>query len=187
MNTNANVFWSNCARATDPGIELWFGEECGVEGDPRPRRRWAQPGKPRPVPYWGDHIRPNMIGAVCPASGQLFSLIVDGVDTEVFQVFLDQWAETVPKRAGVRQILIVDNGSWHKAARLNWHHCEPWYWPGYSPDVNPIERLWLRLKADWFWDYIARTDEELIERLGSALNSFIDDAPKTSSICAFQK
>ena len=25
----------------DPTIELWFADECGVEGDPRPRRRWS--------------------------------------------------------------------------------------------------------------------------------------------------
>jgi sigma-54 interacting transcriptional regulator len=24
----------------DPAVELWFADECGVEGDPRPRRRW---------------------------------------------------------------------------------------------------------------------------------------------------
>jgi len=174
-------------RAADPGIELWFGDECGVEGDPRPRRRWAQPGRPCTVPYRGDHIRQNVVGAVCPASGQLFSLIVDGVDTDVFQVFLDELAETVPKREGVRQMLILDNASWHKTQRLNWHHFEPWYLPAYSPDFNPIERLWLRLKADWFWDYIARNDEELIARLCTALKSFIDDAPKTASVCAFRK
>jgi transposase len=93
----------------------------------------------------------------------------------------------VPQRAGVRPILIIDNASWHKAARLNWHHFEPWYLPGYSPDFNPLERLRLRLKADWFWDYIARRDEELIERLCTALKSFIDDAPKTASVCSFRK
>jgi transposase len=181
-------FWEQLrARAADPDIELWFGDECGVEGDPRPRRRWAQPGQPCTVPYLGDHIRQNVIGAVCPATGQLFSLIVDGVDTDVFQVFLDELAKTVPKRDGVRQILIVDNASWHKAARLSWHHFEPWYLPGYSPDFNPIERLWLRLKADWFWNYIARSDAELIERLMTALKSFLADAPKTASVCSFRK
>src|SRR5262245_11610490 len=25
----------------DPTVELWFADECGVEGDPRPRRRWV--------------------------------------------------------------------------------------------------------------------------------------------------
>jgi transposase len=171
----------------DPQVELWFSDECGVEGDPRPRRRWVQPGQRRTVPYLGDHLRQNVIGAVAPQSGQLFSLIVDGVDGEVFQFFLDQMAQAVPKKEGVRQILILDNASWHKAAHLNWHHFEPKFLPAYSPDLNPIERLWLRLKADWFWDFIARTPEELTNRLCTALKSFIDDSPKTASICALRK
>lgn len=173
--------------ADDPKVELWFSDECGVEGDPRPRRRWVQPGKRRTVPYLGDHIRQNVIGAVAPQSGNLFSLIVDGVDTDVFQFFLDEMAKAVPKKDGVRQILIVDNASWHRAARVNWHHFEPKFLPGYSPDFNPIERLWLRLKADWFWDFIARSHDELTDRLCSALKSFIHQPNKTASICSFRK
>jgi transposase len=171
----------------DPAVELWFSDECGVEGDPRPRRRWSQPGKPRTVPYLGDHIRQNVIGAVAPLSGGLFSLIVDGVDTDVFQLFLDEMAKAIPKKDGIRQVLIMDNASWHKAVRINWHHFEPKFLPGYSPDFNPIERLWLRLKADWFWDYIARSREELTERLCTALKSFIDQPSKTASICSIRK
>ena len=34
----------------DPKIELWFGDESGIEGDPRPRRRWVQPGNPDRAP-----------------------------------------------------------------------------------------------------------------------------------------
>ena len=171
----------------DPTVELWFCDECGVEGDPRPRRRWVQPGKRRTVPYLGDHIRQNVIGAVAPQSGGLFSLVVDGVDTDVFQFFLDEMAKAVPQKQGIRQLLILDNASWHKAARLQWHHFEPKFLPGYSPDFNPIERLWLRLKADWFWDYIARSAEELTDRLCCALKSFIDQPTKTASICSIRK
>jgi transposase len=173
--------------AADPNVELWFTDECGVEGDPRPRRRWVQPGKPRTVPYLGDHIRQNVIGAVAPQTGQLFSLIVDGVDTDVFQFFLDELARAAPKKEGKRQLLIMDNASWHKANRLNWHHFEPKFLPGYSPDFNPIERLWLRLKADWFWDFFARTPAELTDRLSTALKSFINDRSKTASICSIRK
>jgi transposase len=171
----------------DPKVELWFGDESGFEGDPRPRRRWVQPGKPRTVPYLGDHLRQNVIGAVAPQSGALFSLIVDGVDTDVFQFFLDEMAKAVPKKEGVRQVFILDNASWHKAARLKWHHFEPKFLPGYSPDFNPIERLWLRVKADWFWDYFARTSEELTARLCTALKSFIDQPAKTASACTIRK
>jgi transposase len=171
------------ALCADPKVELWFGDESGFEGDPRPRRRWVQPGKPRTVPYLGDHLRQNVIGAVAPQSGALFSLIVAGVDTDVFQFFLDEMARAVPKKDGVRQVFILDNASWHKAARLCWHHFEP----KFLPDFNPIERLWLRVKADWFWDYFARTSEELTQRLCTALKSFIDQPDKTASTCTIRK
>lgn len=173
--------------AANDQVDLWFTDETGVEGDPRPRRRWVQPGKPRTVPYLGDHIRQNVIGAVAPKTGQFFSLVFDGVDTDVFQAFLDHLAEAVPKNPPRRQLLIMDNASWHKAARLHWHHFEPVYLPGYSPDFNPIERLWLRLKADWFWDFIARSAEELTQRLCQALTSFVDQPEKTASICSIRK
>jgi transposase len=172
---------------SDPKVELWFGDECGVEGDPRPRRRWAQPGKPRTVPFLGEHIRQNVIGMVAPQSGAFFSLIVDGVDTDVFQFFLDEMAKAVAKKEGKRQVIILDNASWHKAKGLNWHHFEVKFLPGYSPDFNPIERFWLRLKADWFWDFIARCPEELTERLCAALKSFMEAPDKIASICSVPK
>jgi transposase len=35
----------------DPNIDLWYLDEMGVEGDPRPRRRWAKKGDKIRVPY----------------------------------------------------------------------------------------------------------------------------------------
>lgn len=172
---------------SDEAVELWFCDESGFEGDPRPRRRWVQPGSKPTVPYLGKHIRQNVIGSVCPKSGELFCLIVDGVDTEVFQFYLDQMAQTVADKPGVRQMIVSDNASWHKAKRLNWHHFEPLFLPPYSPDFNPIERLWLRVKADWFYDYIAKGSEELAQRVEEALRSFIEDPRKTASVCSFRK
>jgi hypothetical protein len=175
------------ALEQDPTVELWYGDECGVEGDPRPRRRWSARGSRPRVPYLGDHIRANVIGAVCPKTGQSFALIFDGVDTVVFQCFLDHLAEAIPPEPGKRRVLILDNASWHKAARLCWHHFECRFLPGYSPDFNPIERLWLRLKADYFSDFIARTPDELTARLCTALNAFMDDTKKVANQCASRK
>lgn len=171
----------------DPTVELWYGDECGVEGDPRPRRRWSARGRRPRVPYLGDHLRANVIGAVCPATGQSFAMIFDGVDTDVFQCYLDHLAEAIPPDPGKRRLLILDNASWHKAARLCWHHFACRFLPGYSPDFNPIERLWLRLKADYFTDFIARTPDELTERLCTALNAFMDDTQKVAAQCATRK
>ena len=47
-------------------------------------------------PYLGDHIRANVIGAVCPASGECCMMIFDGVDTDVFQYYLDFLQKRLP-------------------------------------------------------------------------------------------
>ena len=138
--------------------------------------------RPR-VPYVGDHLRTNVIGTLCPATGQSFAMIFDGVDTDVFRCYLDNLAEAIPPDPGKRRILILGNDSWHKAARLCWHHFECRFLPGF----NPIERLWLRLKADHFTDFIARTPDELTERLCTALNAFMDDTQKVAAQCATRK
>jgi len=38
--------------AADPQVELWFSDECGVEGDPRPRRRWSSRENGAPCLTW---------------------------------------------------------------------------------------------------------------------------------------
>lgn len=41
----------------DLHVELWFADESGFEGDPRPRRRWARKGEKARVTKNGDHVR----------------------------------------------------------------------------------------------------------------------------------
>ena len=163
----------------DPAVEIWYGDEAGIEGDPRPRRRWSAQGSRPQIPYTGDHIRTNVVGAVCPETGRSFSMLFDLVDTDAFQCYLDHLADAVLPDPSKRRILILDNASWHKSTRLNWHHFERGFLPAYSPDFNPIEHLWLRLKADYFRDFIARSPQELDDRACLALNAFIDDHHKS--------
>ena len=39
----------------------------------------------------------------------------------------------------------------------------------YSPDLNPIERIWLTMKARWFNNHICKNEEQLLERLDQAI------------------
>lgn len=155
----------------DPCIDLWFGDECGIEGDPRPRRQWTQIGRVRHSPYLGEHIRHNVIGAVRPRDGRICTLLTNLCDTDTFQAFLNELARENPPQESRRALLVLDNAGWHKTKRLNWHHFEPAYLPARSPDLNPIERLWLRLKADWFNGWVAKSSPQLQERLIEALQS----------------
>jgi len=169
----------------DEDIELWFQDEMGVEGDPRPRRRWSRKGSKPKVTKNGGHLRMNVCGMICPRTGEAFMLEFSHSDSEVFQVFLDEANKDIasPRK---RQIMILDNASWHKAKRLDWGRFEPLYLPPYSPDLNPIERLWLVLKAEWFTDFVAKTREELIDRLNDALCWVMDRQPLNRQTCAIR-
>lgn len=174
------------ALAADPQVELWFADETGIEGDPRPRRRWAHKSDRIKTPYHGIHLRQSVLGAVCPHNGQCAALIFNHCDSEVFQKFLDHLAQSAPADPAKRRYLIVDNASWHKVKRLNWHHFTPLYLPPYSPDLNPIERLWLGLKTQFFADFIAKNTEELILQLIKALQHFLNSPHITAHLCSLK-
>jgi transposase len=166
----------------DETIDLWYQDEMGVEGDPRPRRRWIQKGDKGKVTRNGDHIRMNVSGMVCPRTGQFFALELSHSDGEMFQILLDEAHKDVCLKRP-RNLLIMDNASWHKNKRTRWGAFEPMYLPSYSPDLNPIERLWLLVKAEWFGDFIAKTREALMDRLDQALRWVINRAQGNQRTC----
>jgi len=168
------------ALTGDTDIELWYGDETGIEGEPKPRRAWAMKGSKPQVVHNGDHVRLNILGTVCPRSGEFFAIEASHCDTDVFQVFLDEAAKTIaPTRK--RNILILDNASWHKGKKLDWHFFEPLYLPPYSPDFNPIERIWLIMKAEHFSNIHCRNKAALIERADHALCDLMDNPAKVAS------
>lgn len=164
----------------DEDVELWYGDETGVEGEPKPRRGWALKGSKPRIVHNGDHVRLNILGTVCPRTGEFFAIEASHCDTEVFQAFLDEAARSLaPPRK--RNLLILDNASWHKGKSLNWHFFEPLYLPPYSPDLNPIERIWLIMKAEYFPNLHCRNKAALIERVDQALCDLMDHPKKVAS------
>lgn len=166
----------------DEQVELWFSDETGIEGDPRPRRRFARKGSNPRVTKNGDHLRMNVCGMVCPRTGDFFALELSHSDRECFQVFLD-YANAGLTLERPRQLLIMDNASWHKSGGLAWGRFEPVYLPAYSPDLNPIERLWLLLKAEWFTDFVAKSPEALLARIDRALLWLIGRSADNVTTC----
>ena len=54
----------------DSNIDIWYLDETGTEGDPRPRRCWAQKGEKLRQPYQGTHLRMNATGRSARDSGR---------------------------------------------------------------------------------------------------------------------
>jgi transposase len=167
----------------DSGVDVWFADESGFDGDPRPRRRWDRKGRKTRSTKNGDHIRMNVMGMVCPRTGEFFALEVSHSDAETFQAFLQETARTIQFQRP-RNVLILDNASWHRRRSTKWHGWEPMYLPPYSPDLNPIERIWLVMKARWFNNYLCRTVDQLIDRLDQAILDVLDNPDKVRQTAA---
>lgn len=164
-------------------VDIWFADESGFEGDPRPRRRWDKKGNKTRITKNGDHLRMNVIGMVCPRIGEFFAIEASHSDTDTFQAFLDEASKTIDFQR-TRNILVLDNASWHKQKKTDWHAWEPLYLSPYSPDFNPIERIWLIMKARWFNNHVCKNLDQLIDRLDKAILDIINNPNQTQKTTA---
>ena len=85
-----------------------------------------------------------LFGAYSPVNGDHFELEMPNCSTECFQLFLEHFART---RKGQLNILQVDNAAFHKAKRLKLpDNVVLLFQPPYSPELNPAEKIWWRIK-----------------------------------------
>ncbi len=85
-----------------------------------------------------------LYSAVAPSTGENFTLQIPHVDTACMNVFLQEFSESNPDS---EIILIMDGAGWHHSKDLaipSNIHIE--YLPPYSPELNPVERLWQYIK-----------------------------------------
>ena len=146
-------------------------------------RRFTTKGEKKLQPHSGANLRRNVTGAVLPRTGEFYALEFSHSDREVFQTFLDNANKDLYFERP-RNLLILDNASWHKSKSLDWGKFESVYQPPYSPDLNRIERLWLIMKAEWFSGFYAKTKDQLIDRLSQALMWLIDRKNENTMTCA---
>lgn len=177
-------FQKRLAKLNAEDVEVWYSDECGVQGDPKPRRIWARKGSRPRVGFKGTHIKENVVGAVRECDGKFVSLVLPEMNASLFQLFLDEMQKWIGRK---RVVMIIDNATWHKAKALDWGRIEPMYLPPYSPDLNPIERIWLDLKEKFFSTFTARDWIEHQDRLVTALRYYIFNPSICKSICKQQK
>ena len=97
-------------------------------------------------------------------------MVLDGpMDSVSFEAYLAQVLIPALERGA---IIVMDNLSAHKspavARLLQEAGVELWYLPPYSPDFNPIEQMWFKVKAS-LRRAKARTQDALYEAIATAL------------------
>jgi transposase len=71
---------------------------------------------------------------------------------------------------------VLDNGAFHKAKALRWPpNVAPVFLPPYSPELNPMERVWRDLK-DRLADSVVQTLDELSETVCRLIQGYSQTA-----------
>lgn len=87
--------------------------------------------------YW-------LYGAVEPKTGEGLFWEMPALDADCFTVFLRELGQAYPETLNV---VIADNAPGHVARRVAVpDNVVLWHLPAYSPELNPVERLWLEIR-----------------------------------------
>jgi len=159
------------AGRTDAG-RLVFVDEMGANVSLSPLYAWSRRGErafgsaPR---NWGKNV--TLLASIT-AGGVGPCLAVEGATTRgVFETYLER---VLAPTLSAGQIVVLDNLSAHKGGRareiVEAAGCELAYLPPYSPDLNPIEQAFSKVKG-LLRCAEARTREALVEAMGRALDA----------------
>ena len=104
-------------------------------------------------------------------NGKTECLVFDGaVDKPMFSAYME---EVLLQSLNEGDIVIMDNLSVHKnsfdTSKFKSRNIEVKYLPPYSPDFNPIEKMWSKIKAK-LKEYKARDQDSLLNAIRDAFN-----------------
>ena len=92
------------------------------------------------------------------------------INRPTFENYIEQYL-TPALRPG--DVVVMDNLSAHKSPavreRIEAAGCDLWYLPAYSPDLNPIEKLWSKVKS-WLRRVMAATFEHLLVSIAETIH-----------------
>jgi len=127
-----------------------FVDECSTNTSLAPLYGWSRTGERvhQKVPRnWDKNV--TLLSSIGKRMGMGASLVVEGsTNTKVFETYL---REVLCPTLEEGQVVVMDKLSSHKAERvrelIEGKGCELLYLPSYSPDFNPIEQAFSKLKS----------------------------------------
>ena len=163
------------ATAVEPE-RLVFVDECGTHTSLAPIYGYAPRGERLRLSVPRKRGKNTTLLSSMSLEGMGPSLAVEGATTaRVFETYVEKGL--VPSlRSG--QIVVMDNLGAHRPKRvrelIEQRDCELIYLPPYSPEYNPIEEAFAKIKS-LLRKAAARSKGALIEAIGAALSAVTAD------------
>jgi transposase len=163
------------ARSLD-ARSLIFVDEMGTNVSLSPIYGWSKKGERAHGSVPRNRGRNTTVLSSMSVEGMGPSLAVEGAtDTDVFETYVERVLAPALREG---QVVVMDNLSAHKGERvreiIEGRGCELLYLPSYSPDLNPIEEAFGKMKGLFLRKVEARSREALLEAIGAAISAVSD-------------
>jgi transposase len=119
--------------------------------------------------------RKTLFGCIEPKTGIAISSVENKGNTNSFFSFMLKVARLYPNK---KVVMVLDNVKYHHAKRLKpileryKHRIALVYLPAYSPDLNPVERLWWYMRKKITHNRYVETMEKRLEYFNAFMNDF---------------
>lgn len=159
--------WKSVQASLDPS-RLVFIDETWIKTNMAPLRGWGEKGKRlRGFAPHGHWRTLTFVGAL-RADAVTAPCVFDGpINGRSFQAYV---AQQLVRTLRPGDIVVMDNLGSHKAAAvrrlIRGAGARLWFLPPYSPDLNPIEQLFAKIKH-WMRDAQKRTIEDTWRHIGA--------------------
>jgi transposase len=142
-------------------------------------RLWAKQGIRSQTVVKPGYKNFYIYSGVSPQSGESFSLFLPWVNTDMMNLFLRELSAHYHDK---QVLLFMDQAGWHTAKGLqNFHNISIEYLPPYSPELNPIEKLWQWLKRHALRNRSFNSLEQLMDQLSAKFQTLTNE--QFASIC----
>jgi hypothetical protein len=125
-----------------------------------------------------------IFAAVEPATGTEFALVLPTVSTVAMNLFLAEFAQTLAPDDHV--VMVLDGAGWHGSTALAVPDSLTLLpLPPYSPECNPVERIWLYLRERFLSLQVWPDQDAIIQACCDAWNVLADDLGRIKSLCLY--
>lgn len=140
---------------------------------------WAEKGKPLEIKVKQGYKNFYIYSSVSPYSGDSFSLFMPEVNTDMMNVYLKELLKSFPDK---RLMLIMDQAAWHHSNNLIVpENITIRFLPPYSPELNPVEKLWWWLRKERIHNKVFKTLNAIMDSLEMEFRNLTPDI--LSSLC----
>lgn len=122
------------------------------------------------------------MGAVEPETGESFHLFMPSTTKVTFRIFVEELSKVYPNH---KIVLIHDGAPWHQI-ESRCDNIELWQMPAYSPELNPIERLWKWIRENLLHNRFFDSLEELEQTLCQFLQDVSTLKQTILSVCTIR-